>query len=117
MFGIIITGIATFFEEMATAIGKYEISERKESVYTMGFLNMFWGTLIFFGIALVVISIWNVWTFQTIANGGIMDAQAVTAPPIFDRPLLDSARTIIENRAVEEAKYKIDVYHYTDPSQ
>ena len=74
-------------------------------------------TLIFFGIALVVISIWNVWTFQTIANGGIMDAQAVTAPPIFDRPLLDSARTIIENRAVEEAKYKIDVYHYTDPSQ
>ena len=46
-----------------------------------------------------------------------MDAHAVTAPPIFDRPLLDSARTIIENRAVEEAKYKIDVYHYTDPSQ
>ena len=54
MFGIIITGIATFFDEIATAIGKYEVAERKESVYTMGFLNMFWGALIFFGIALFI---------------------------------------------------------------
>src|SRR3989344_9678468 len=54
MFGIIITGIATFFDEIATAIGKYEVAERKESVYTMGFLNMFWGALIFFGIAFFI---------------------------------------------------------------
>lgn len=54
MFGIIIAGVATFFDEIATVISKQEVSLRKESVYTMGFLNMFWGALIFFAIALFV---------------------------------------------------------------
>jgi hypothetical protein len=54
MFGIIITGIAAFFSEVATSIGKYEVSARKESAHTMAFLNMFWGTIIFFGIAIFI---------------------------------------------------------------
>ena len=99
MFGIIITGIATFFEEMATAIGKYEISERKESVYTMGFLNMFWGTLIFFGIAFFIrktfsFSLESLPTFGIRAILEILQAHiSVLAITIADRSTFSFVRT------------------------
>ena len=47
MFGIIIALIATFFNEIATSIGKSRVLAKAESIYTMGFLNLFWATIFF----------------------------------------------------------------------
>ena len=47
MFGIILSGFSALFHEIATAIGKYEVGARKESVFTMGFLNYVWALLFF----------------------------------------------------------------------
>lgn len=47
MFGVILSGVSTFFHEVSTAIGKFEVGERKESVFTMGFLNYVWAFLFF----------------------------------------------------------------------
>lgn len=52
MIGIAITAIGTFFEEISTTIGKKEVKEKKETVYTMAFLYLFWGTFWFLGIIL-----------------------------------------------------------------
>ncbi|MBI2045859.1 MAG: hypothetical protein HYT28_00305 [Parcubacteria group bacterium] len=100
MFGIIIAGIATFFNEIATAIGKYEVSERKESVYTMGFLNMFWAALIFFGIALFIrktfaFSLESLPTFSVRAFLEVLQAHvAILAITTADRSTFSFIRTI-----------------------
>ena len=52
MFGIILVFIGTLFEEISDSIGKYKISNREESPYTLVFLNFFWGMIFF--IAIVV---------------------------------------------------------------
>ena len=45
MIGIILMLFGTLFSEVSDSIGKEEVKEKKESVYTMGFLNLFWGAL------------------------------------------------------------------------
>ena len=67
-------------------------------------------------IAFVGIVVWNVWAFDTVANGGAIGAVSTTAPPVFDRTVLDTIHTIFEDRAAEEAKYATGVYRYADPS-
>lgn len=52
MIGVILASLSSLFNEIATSIGKYEVRNHKESVYTMGFLNLFWGTVLLFIIAL-----------------------------------------------------------------
>ncbi|MEK7192482.1 MAG: hypothetical protein AAB646_03140, partial [Patescibacteria group bacterium] len=54
MLGFLMVLAGTFFEEIGTSIGKTKVSEKKESVYTMGFLNMLWGVLIFLVIAFLI---------------------------------------------------------------
>ena len=61
--------------------------------------------------------VWNVWTFNTVANGGSIGAPADKTSPIFSRSSLDAIRAIFAQRAAEEAKYETGVYQYTDPSQ
>lgn len=51
MFGIILASLSSLFGECATSLGKYEVRKHEESVYTMGFLNLFWGTIILLIIA------------------------------------------------------------------
>ncbi|MBI2023713.1 hypothetical protein HYT01_04100 [Candidatus Giovannonibacteria bacterium] len=51
MLGILLPSISAFFIEIADSIGKYEVANRRESIYTMGFLNYLWGTLIFLAVA------------------------------------------------------------------
>lgn len=51
MLGIILISISSLFNELATSLGKYEVRKREESIYTMGFLNLFWGTIILLIIA------------------------------------------------------------------
>lgn len=53
MLGIIFTGIAQFFAEISTSIGKYEVEHKRESFYAFGFLNAFWATVFLIAIALM----------------------------------------------------------------
>lgn len=45
--GLILTAIASFFAEIASTIGKIEVGKKEEGVFAMGFLNIFWGAVIF----------------------------------------------------------------------
>ncbi len=49
MFGVLFATAGTFFGEISSSIGKFEVQAKKESIFTMGFLNSFW-SLIFFGV-------------------------------------------------------------------
>lgn len=53
MIGIILISIGTFFEEVAATIGKQKVLQKEQSVYTMAFLSLFWGTIFFLLISLV----------------------------------------------------------------
>lgn len=50
MTGIILILISTFFLEVSTVIGKTEVKLKKETIYTFGFLGMFWSAVWFFAI-------------------------------------------------------------------
>lgn len=68
-------------------------------------------------IAFVVIVVWNIWTFETAANGGVIGT-ATTSPAVsFNSSSLDAIGVIFLNRSAEETKYRTGVYRYTDPSQ
>lgn len=47
MTGLLLTLAATFFSEAQESIGKNAVLQRQQSIYTMGFLSMFWGMLFF----------------------------------------------------------------------
>ncbi len=52
MFGLLLVFVCAVFNEVSTSIGKYEVRLRKESIYSLGFLDMVWGTAFFLGYAL-----------------------------------------------------------------
>lgn len=52
MFGVILTIISSFFSEVFASIGKMQVEKKGESIYTMGFLQIFSGALLFLGIIL-----------------------------------------------------------------
>jgi hypothetical protein len=68
-------------------------------------------------VAFIAIVVWNVWAFDTVAQGGVIGAPVSTAPPVFNRSSIDTINTVFQMRATEEAKYVTGVYRYTDPSQ
>jgi len=53
MVGIILTAIGTFLDEVASSFGKWEITHKKENIYTFGFLNTFWLLIVFIIISLI----------------------------------------------------------------
>lgn len=67
-------------------------------------------------VVLAGIVVWNVWTFNVMANESIASAVATTTTAIFNKSSLTTIHTIFANRAAEEAKYETGVYHYADPS-
>ncbi|MDP2651741.1 MAG: hypothetical protein Q8O94_01235 [bacterium] len=74
-------------------------------------------TLSLSGIALASIIVWNVWAFDTVANGGVIGASATSTPQVFNQGSLDTIKTIFANRAAEKAKYETGTYRFADPSQ
>lgn len=52
MLGILLVSLGTFFEEISDSIGKKEVRDKKETVYTMAFLFLLWGFFWFGGILL-----------------------------------------------------------------
>lgn len=53
MWGILLTMAGSLGDEVADSIGKRQIALQKQSIYTMGFLQLFWGMVFFAIIALV----------------------------------------------------------------
>lgn len=68
-------------------------------------------------IALAGIFIWNVWAFDTVANGGVIGTSVISTPPVFSQSSLDTIRSVFANRAEEKAKYETGSYRFSDPSQ
>lgn len=52
MFGVILSSIGSFLGEISLSIGKVKVGRKEQSVYTMGFLCLFWGAIWFFIIIL-----------------------------------------------------------------
>ncbi|MFA5744754.1 MAG: hypothetical protein WC887_00875 [Candidatus Paceibacterota bacterium] len=73
--------------------------------------------LTFSAITLIGIIVWNVWTFDTVVNGGVIGTVATSTSPIFNQASLDTIHTIFENRAAEKTKYINGTYRFSDPSQ
>ena len=67
--------------------------------------------------AFVSIVVWNVWAFDTVAQGGVIGANATSTTPSINRSSIDAIHDIFAKRAGEEAKYVTGVYRYADPSQ
>ncbi len=54
MLGIILAVLSRIVYEASSSIGKWEISHKKESVYSMGFLNMVWGLVVITALTLLI---------------------------------------------------------------
>src|SRR3989344_4119813 len=54
MIAFFLSFLAKVFDEIGTSIGKHKVQLSKESIYTMGFLNMFWGALFFLSFAFFI---------------------------------------------------------------
>lgn len=67
-------------------------------------------------VMLIGIVAWNIWAFNTVAQGGTIGAPAAGAPMVFSRASLDAINAIFTNRAAEETKYATGVYTFADPS-
>ena len=46
MFGIVLISLGTFAGELSDSLGKLEVKKRIETIYTMGFLSVFWATIL-----------------------------------------------------------------------
>ncbi|MDP2655393.1 MAG: hypothetical protein Q8P17_02460 [bacterium] len=67
-------------------------------------------------IVFIGIVVWNVWTFSTIVQGGVIGSSVVSPSSVFNQSSFDAVRTVLSDRSAEEAKYRTGVYRYTDPS-
>lgn len=70
-------------------------------------------------IVLAGIVVWNIWAFETVADGGAIGGAPAKPTPsiILNHASLDVVRAIFESRAAEKAKYSTGTYRYADPSQ
>ena len=75
------------------------------------------GLITLSAIVLTGIIIWNMWTFDIVANGGVIGSAATSSPTTFNRSSMDAINDVFDKRAAEEIRYRTGVYHYSDPSQ
>lgn len=67
-------------------------------------------------LALVSIITWNVWAFDTVANGGVIGTPTNAPSALFNQSSLDAIRALFDNRAAEETRYVNGTYRFIDPS-
>lgn len=53
MIGLLLVLAATFFEETGASIGKLEMNQKRQSIYTYGFLTLLWGTVFLLLLAII----------------------------------------------------------------
>jgi len=54
MFGLLLTGGATLSEEAGASVGKWETLRKRESIFSMGFLDCLWATLFMLALAFII---------------------------------------------------------------
>ncbi len=54
MFGVLLTAISSFLEEVSCSVGKWEMLRKRETALSLGFLNYFWTVLILFALAFLI---------------------------------------------------------------
>jgi len=54
MIAFFLVFVSRLFDEIGTSIGKHQAQLKQESIYTMGFLKMLWGTIFFLCIAFFI---------------------------------------------------------------
>lgn len=69
------------------------------------------------GITFAGILAWNLWAFNTVANGGTIGSGTAPSTPVFSPASLDAINQTFAKRSAEEQKYLTGVYRFTDPSQ
>ncbi len=89
MFGVLLTSIGTFFEEVSDVIARNKVLKKEETIYTMGFLHMFWATIFF-----IVLVLFNHDAFRF---------SAASLPYFSIRVVLEIIQVYITLRAVVEA--------------
>lgn len=76
-----------------------------------------WILLLLISVMLLTgIVVWNAWTFDMIAKGGVIGSSSTSTPSVFKQSSLEDVHTVFEKRAVEESNYTSGVYQYVDPS-
>lgn len=73
--------------------------------------------LIFFGIVLIAIVVWNAWAFDTVSRGGTIGVARKNPTSAFDSASIGAVHAVFEKRAAEEVKYGTGTYRFADPSQ
>jgi len=89
MLGVLFVAIGSLFDEISTSLGKHEVQVKKETIYTMGFLSMFWGFVFF----VIITAIRNSFVFKTASLSFLIP-----------RLILD----IVQNHALMVAAVKAD---------
>ena len=69
------------------------------------------------GIFLAGVIGWNIWAFNTVAQGEPIGIKRSATTQVFDPATLQTIHSIFANRAAEETKYQTGVYKFSDPSQ
>ncbi len=88
MIGIIFTAIGTFFSEVSSSFGKWEILHKEENIYTFGFLNYFWVLIIFI-------------IFAVLKNNFVFNSASI--PILGVSLILEMAQTYSTLHAIKEA--------------
>ncbi len=70
MLGVIFAFLSSIFREIGTSIGKRQVSQKKEGLYTMGFLSYFW-VVILFGLFAVFVTGDFIFSFDSLPTLGI----------------------------------------------
>jgi len=89
MLGPILISIGTFFEEVSDTIGKDKVKHHLESPYTMAFLGLFWGAVIF-----TLISVFK-------ADGFVF--KLASLPTFLTRALLEVVQMYVSVMAIVKA--------------
>lgn len=71
----------------------------------------------FAAIMFAAVVVWNIWAFDTVANGGVIGTPTVPQESVFSRSSLDTIHAVFERRQAEEMNYVTGTYRFSDPSQ
>ena len=91
MLGVVLSFTSALFGEIASSLGRYEVIKKEESAYSMAFLNLFWGAVILFVIAILRDSFVFSWaSLPTFALRSVLEIVQIT---VAIRALIDADRS------------------------
>lgn len=89
MIGLLLVAVAEVFSEISNSLGKYEVREKHESVYALGFLNALWIAVFFL--------CWGV-----LGDGGLVFSRE-SMPTFLARAVLEIVLIFVSIHAITQA--------------